>query len=303
MADRVVTRAGPAGRRNADLFQRRPGRPQRQTTWETRRRRWDGGAGGFPSFVVVELGGPLAGASAVNDFGEVAGTFGRPNRATYWQVDAQGNVQTVFLPAPAAFSSQAVDINNFGEVVGGENRGDQAGVTIRVALLWRISDAGVTAIPWPHCGENSGSHLINAEFGGSMDTSRVSLCLYGPNLDPAEVTAIVGVQSTESFARGRKMRPNSTPRRRGAWMLQVCGEAPDGPEVQLRKLLEQLPRSEDVWRELGERFDVQIRFGFHMSGWNKGFVIPADLLDQLAVIHAMLNFDVYAYEDDEESED
>ncbi len=81
----------------------------------------------------------------------------------------------------------------------------------------------------------------------------------------------------------------------GAWFLEVRGEAPDGPEVQLRKLLKKLPNSGKVWKELNRKYTVQIRFGLHITGWNKGFGFPDDLVNRIATMRVELQFDIYAY--------
>jgi hypothetical protein len=38
-----------------------------------------------------------------------------------------------------------------------------------------------------------------------------------------------------------------------------------------------------------------------MTGWNRGFDIPADLATRIAKLRAAVMFDIYAYGDDDES--
>jgi uncharacterized protein DUF4279 len=86
----------------------------------------------------------------------------------------------------------------------------------------------------------------------------------------------------------------------GAWFLEVRGEAPDGPDVHLRKLLMKLPDSVEVWEELKRRYTVQLRFGLHMSGWNKGFGFSRDLVVRMAKMGVDLDFDIYANGDEKD---
>src|SRR4051812_17987151 len=141
---------------------------------------------------------------------------------------------------------------------------------------------------------------IIAQVGGPIDESGATLAIYGKSLDPARITRLLGLQPTRSFKRGYCHGPNSPPMRHGAWFLQVRGEAPDGPERQLTKLLRQLPDSVKIWKELNRKYTVQIRFGLHMSGWNKGFGFTPSLVDRIAKMGVALQFDIYAYGDEDE---
>ena len=78
------------------------------------------------------------------------------------------------------------------------------------------------------------------------------------------------------------------------------GEAPNTPEILTRKILMMVPLNPEIWIQLKKRFDVQIRYGIHMSGWNKGFGLPHDLIASMAVLGADVEFDLYAYGTDAE---
>jgi len=140
---------------------------------------------------------------------------------------------------------------------------------------------------------------IIAEVGGEIDESAATLAVYGKDLEPADVTALLGIEPTRSFRRGYRKAPRSRPLPHGAWFLQVRGKAPEGPDVQLRKLLTKLPDSEEIWKKLRKQYKVQLRFGLHMSGWNNGFGLSPDLVARLAKMRIELEFDIYAYGDDE----
>jgi hypothetical protein len=142
---------------------------------------------------------------------------------------------------------------------------------------------------------------IIAEVGGVVDESVATLAVYGKDLEPDDVTALLGTKPTISFRRGHQVGPNSPPTSHGAWFLEIRGGAPDGPDVQLRKLLMRLPYSEDVWRKLRSRYEVQLRFGIFMCGWNKGFDLDPDLVVRLGKMGVKLDFDIYANGDEEEN--
>lgn len=154
-----------------------------------------------------------------------------------------------------------------------------------------MSDKKVTPIRGPK---------IIAEVGGVIDESGVTLCVYGENLEPADVTKLLGVKPSQSFKRGYQRRPGAHPMRHGAWFLEVRGKDPNGPDFQLRKLLMKLPVSEKVWKELNRRYQVKLNFGLHFSGWNKGFEIDHDLVARVAKMGIEIGFDIYAYGDEED---
>jgi hypothetical protein len=139
---------------------------------------------------------------------------------------------------------------------------------------------------------------ILTEVGGVIDESGVTFAVYGDDLIPKDVTELLGVKPTRSFLPGYRRNPSSRPMPHGGWFLEVREKTPDGPEAQLRKLLMKLPTSENVWKTLKARYKVQIRFGLHMTGWNKGFELSSTLIRRLAKIGVDLEFDVYAYGED-----
>jgi hypothetical protein len=114
------------------------------------------------------------------------------------------------------------------------------------------------------------------------------------------VTELLGRPPTSSHRRGDRRGPKSPPSKGGAWFLEVRGTAPEGPEELVAKLLAQLPEEEAVWQKLSQLYEVQLRFAFHMTGWNRGFGLSAELVERVARLHAKIGFDIYAYGDDDD---
>ncbi len=139
--------------------------------------------------------------------------------------------------------------------------------------------------------------------GGPVDEVGVCVAVYGEDLDPAEVSAILGCTPTSAHRRGDRRGPKSPLYKRGAWLLEVRGTTPEGPEELVAKLLGQLRSDEAVWLKLGERYEVQLRFGIHMTGWNRGFDLSAELVERVARLHAKVGFDIYAYGGEDASGD
>jgi hypothetical protein len=136
---------------------------------------------------------------------------------------------------------------------------------------------------------------VLTEIGGIVDESSATLAVYGENLEPQDVTALLGVEPTRAFRKGDKQGPRSPAMPHGAWFLEVRGIAPAGPDTQLEILLSKLRAPGSVWRELNDRYTVQVRFAVHFEGWNKGFELNKNLTSRLADLGAGLTFDIYGY--------
>lgn len=140
---------------------------------------------------------------------------------------------------------------------------------------------------------------IVAEVGGPPDECGVCLAIYGEDLIPDEITKLLGCRPTDFHVKGEKKGPRSPGFHAGAWFLKVRGEPPNTIDVLTRRLLMMLPSDPDIWISLSERFGIQMRYGIHMSGWNKGAGLPRDLVERIAGLHADVELDIYAYGEEE----
>jgi hypothetical protein len=89
----------------------------------------------------------------------------------------------------------------------------------------------------------------------------------------------------------------SPPAKQGAWFLEIHGRAPEGPEELVARLVDKLPDDEATWIRLSEQFEVQIRLGIFLSGWNQGFDLSPGLIEKIGRLHAEVVFDIYAGDD------
>jgi hypothetical protein len=138
-----------------------------------------------------------------------------------------------------------------------------------------------------------------AEIGSPTEEARICLALYGQDLDPADVTAKLGLAPSSSHRRGDRPGTRVAPYRRGAWFLELGGTPPRGPEALVDDLLERLPDAEAaVWAELRGRFEIQVRFGIFLQSWNRVFGLRADQLARLAAMAHRFEYDIYANGDE-----
>jgi hypothetical protein len=147
------------------------------------------------------------------------------------------------------------------------------------------------------------SDRVIATVGGCVDEVRVTLALYGDDLDPVEISNLLGCQPTSSHRRGEvrigKKTGHRTVYKQGAWLLDADGRAPRTADELTTELLEKVSSDDNLWLDLGRRFDVQMRYGIFVEAWNRGFGLRRDVVCRVARLCASLEFDVYANLEDE----
>ena len=136
---------------------------------------------------------------------------------------------------------------------------------------------------------------------GLVDRSRVCLVIYGETLDPGDVSALLQCEPTQAWQRGVVRNGRSQPR--GAWFLEVEGQAPIGPEELLDRLLARLPEDVAVWLQLGARYELQWRITMRIAEVSRGFVLSADMQQRLAPLKVPLLLDFYPNDDEDEAGD
>jgi len=133
-----------------------------------------------------------------------------------------------------------------------------------------------------------------ATVGGLIDETRLTIGVHGEDLDPDEVSRILGCMPSRSHRRGEP-RPGNVPCwPKGAWLLSVEGKAPVGPEDLLSSLLERLPSDPLVWENLRHRYSVRLGFGLFRGAWNRGFELSPSALARVVSLGFGLEFDIYA---------
>ena len=139
-------------------------------------------------------------------------------------------------------------------------------------------------------------HVL-AEVGGMVDETRASLLIYGDDLDPDAVSALLGCAPSRCHRKGDYHPQSPQQFSTGAWILTVEGKAPSGPSALIEVLLGRFPSDPIFWRSLMERYQVSVRVGIHTGNWNRGFSLAAGTITALARTGIALEFDLYFYDD------
>ncbi len=140
--------------------------------------------------------------------------------------------------------------------------------------------------------------------GGEVDECSVSLRFFGEDLDPDEVTQVLGITPTGSYRKGDVYRGKRTDitRSTGSWRYSIKKRAGVSLEEQINHLLDQLPSDLEVWGRLTEKFKADLFCGLWLKQWNRGLELTPKTLQRMGEKGLILSLDIYAIHDDE-SED
>ena len=136
-----------------------------------------------------------------------------------------------------------------------------------------------------------------------MTKSTASLRVSGDDLDPADITQLLGSEPSFSYKNGDLISPGrSTTRRKcGMWLLQSRDAEPEDYHNQIESILSSLTNDLKIWRELSNKYDVDFFFGFFMGTGNDGFTLPSKVINILAERHIDIGFDIYSPSSGDES--
>ncbi len=145
--------------------------------------------------------------------------------------------------------------------------------------------------------------MTDISVGGPIDETDVTFCVYGDDLDPDEVSSILGCTPTRSQRRGVPSSPRRQPAKIGAWFLELRGLAREDPQRVITSLLDRLPSDEAIVRRLGERFLLKLNVVLHLDAWTRGFELPAALLARIVRLGLALGVSIYAHGEETPSGD
>lgn len=152
----------------------------------------------------------------------------------------------------------------------------------------RISFQNTTERSMPE--ETISAEDYDSGVGGLVDRCSLTLRFFGDQLDPDCVTALLGVEPTDSQRKGdRKPRTLDT----GRWILD-CEETTDTVDNQIRLLLGDLTDNLRVWQQLGSDFSSSLMISLILRQWTRGTMLSAQTIQSLADRALKLQIEVYA---------
>jgi Domain of unknown function (DUF4279) len=130
------------------------------------------------------------------------------------------------------------------------------------------------------------------------DEVAVALCIYGKELDPYEVSALLGVKPTHAHKIGERKSLKSPPYDKGAWILELRRFEPIDLDSMYEELLAPLPEDVLIWESLASRFEIRVDFAVH-TDVGCGFHISPRTMKLIASKQAEFHIDIHAYGDND----
>ena len=136
---------------------------------------------------------------------------------------------------------------------------------------------------------------------GAFDYSMATLRLFGDDLIPEEVSALLGASPTEAHHKGEELVGRRTGNKRiaktGSWHLQAARREPEDLEGQILEILKQLTPDLSKWTSLA-RFQPNLFCGLFMASSNDGTLLSPKALLALGERGIALGLDIYDDGDD-----
>jgi Domain of unknown function (DUF4279) len=129
-----------------------------------------------------------------------------------------------------------------------------------------------------------------------------TLRIVGDELEPEEVTRLLGCQPTDAARRGEarigKHTRGPTIARTGVWRLEATPTEPEDLGAQVLELTSKLTSDLGIWTDLARKYKIDLFCGWFMKESNEGVDITARTLETLSSRHIALALDIYAPDGD-----
>jgi hypothetical protein len=137
--------------------------------------------------------------------------------------------------------------------------------------------------------------------GGEVDEYRISLGFYGDQLDPNELSRLLGALPTSHCRKGDVAVGKHASRleRTGRWLLAMPVQVGEPLEPQLRRLLSALTPDLSVWRSITDRYKTRFVICAWVRSWNRGLEIDPAIVREISDRGLGIGVDIYV--DDEKS--
>ncbi|WP_329742129.1 DUF4279 domain-containing protein [Dyella sp. A6] len=131
---------------------------------------------------------------------------------------------------------------------------------------------------------------------GVLDHSIATLRLFGDDLVPENISALLGATPTESWRKGQELIGASTGNVRraatGSWRLEASRREPEDLEAQVFELLNQLTNDLTVWNSLSS-YKPNLFCGIFMGSGNDGLPLSSKAMLALGQRGIALDLDIY----------
>lgn len=140
---------------------------------------------------------------------------------------------------------------------------------------------------------------MNEPNNDPLQRACVTLLVHGDDLNPDELTALLGQQPQQGVRKGEMYYgydARGRPSRTGMWHFGLGYREPPSIDQQITELLARLPETDEVWDDLTTKYECLVAVGvwFTDDSWSGGFTLQADTLRMLGERGLAVDFDMYA---------
>ncbi|MGZ5873550.1 MAG: DUF4279 domain-containing protein [Bradyrhizobium sp.] len=131
----------------------------------------------------------------------------------------------------------------------------------------------------------------------AISKTAASLRLFGDDLNPDDVTRLLGKRPDAAERRGEIVRaPSGRERvaRQGLWRVQLERRAPGYLDGQIAELLVGTTEDLAVWQRLTSAYHVDVFCGLFLDKENEGICVSSQTLRLLGNSGIKLHLDIYA---------
>jgi hypothetical protein len=136
----------------------------------------------------------------------------------------------------------------------------------------------------------------NVWLGERVEKYKITLRVFGgEGFDPEYITKMLGCRPTMAEIKGQRVVTPSGTRtaQESRWSLTVESDHKDEIEQGLTALLNRLPANLELWRNLTQRYYIDIYCGLFLRTSNRGFGLSPQVSRMLADRNLGIGFDLY----------
>ena len=140
-----------------------------------------------------------------------------------------------------------------------------------------------------------------------LDRTVATLRIAGDDLQPAEISALLGHAASKQHVKGEvfvgKVTGRSRVAKTGMWRLEATDAVPEDLDGQIAELLGKLTGNLAAWSQISKKYEIDLFCGLFMKVSNEGLSISAESLKALGERGIELSLDIYGPDEPQETED
>jgi hypothetical protein len=136
----------------------------------------------------------------------------------------------------------------------------------------------------------------------SISRTTLSFRVFGDDLDPDEISRLLGVIPSKSYRKGEvRKTPNGGEftANTGAWILSAKECSPGNLSAQIIEVLSRLTFDLSVWANLGQRYRCDLFSGLFLDSANEGEELSVEAMSMMVERRLKLGLDIYSSNQDD----